>query len=34
MNSSGKPLIVLLGALVIVTLLVFLALSGVAATFA
>jgi hypothetical protein len=34
MNSSGKALTVLLGTLVIVTLLVFLALSGVAATFA
>jgi hypothetical protein len=34
MNSSGKLLTVLLGALVIVTLLAFLALSGVAATFA
>ncbi len=34
MNSSGKLLTVLLGTLVIVTLLAFLALSGVAATFA
>jgi hypothetical protein len=34
MNSSGKTLTFLLGALVIVTLLAFLALSGVAATFA
>jgi CHAP domain len=34
MNSSGKALTVLLGTLVIVTLLAFLALSGVAATFA
>src|SRR5215831_14084362 len=34
MNNSGKALTILLGALVIVTLLAFLALSGVAATFA
>ncbi len=34
MNSSGKHLTILLGALTIVTLLAFLALSGVAATFA
>ena len=34
MNSSGKTLTVLIGGVVIVTLLAFLALSGVAATFA
>ena len=34
MNSSGKTLTVLIGGVVVITLLVFLALSSVAATFA